>query len=273
MKRILILILSFIILSPIYANPATSSSSIELSGFKNGTSSSIENTTVTITAFNSETVVGRGNQYVILDENVDNFSNYQLAKAFEITISTTSKNPINVAITLTPFINLSDTLLTVPAIYTYKPVTPTEYAATASASTYIKIGNNYRSCNNFKITPSITLKQNNSTINANSAITVEDETRLTLTQGVSSVSYVYNKTTYTDAAVPTEYKKSSGLFSSNYTVINTNTLPPYGNSPTVSTTVRFDLSVDSSYFSIFSQDKILANQYYASTVTLTISGT
>lgn len=270
MRKILLLIISLIVLSPLYADPATSSSSLELSGFKEGSSSSIENTTVTVTAFTSDTVIGRGNEYVILDDTVDNFSNYQLANAFAITISTTSKNPVNVAITLTPFINLSDTHLTVPAVYTYRPVEPTVFSAPTNASTYIRINNRNRSCNNFKITPSITLKQNNSTVNSNTAITVADETRLTLTQGVSSVSYVYNKTTYTDAAVPTEYKKN---WSSNYTVINTNTLPPYGNSPTVSTTVRFDLSVDPSYFNKSSQSKILANQYYGSTVTLTISGT
>ncbi|MBQ3728936.1 MAG: hypothetical protein IJT86_04060 [Spirochaetales bacterium] len=266
MRKILLLIISLIVLSPLYANPATSSSSLELSGFKEGSSSSIENTTVTVTAFTSDTVIGRGNEYVILDDTVDNFSNYQLANAFAITISTTSKNPVNVAITLTPFINLSDTHLTVPAVYTYRPVEPTVFSAPTNASTYIRINNRNRSCNNFKITPSINLKQNNSTVNSNTAITVADETRLTLTQGVSSVSYKYSGTTYTDAFVPTEYNSRG-------TALSTTTLPPNGNSPTVSTTVRFDLSVDPSYFNKSSQGKILANQYYGSTVTLTISGT
>ena len=218
MRKILLLIISLIVLSPLYANHATSSSSLELSGFKEGSSSSIENTTVTVTAFTSDTVIGRGNEYVILDDTVDNFSNYQLANAFAITISTTSKNPVNVAITLTPFINLSDTHITVPAVYTYRPVEPTVFSAPANPSTYIRINNNYRSCNNFKITPSITLKQNNSTVNANTAISVEDETRLTLTQGVSSVSYYYRKT-YTDAFVPTEYNSRGAALS-------TTTLPP-----------------------------------------------
>ena len=279
MKKLILILSLFLILSPLWAEPASSSSSIELSAFKNGTSSNVANTTVTITAYNSQTVTGRGNEFVILDESVNSFSNYQLADAFAITISTSSKNPVNVGIKFTPFINLSNNQKTVPAIYTYNPVTPTQTQATSdSYTTYMLVSSNTRrQSRNFQYTPSIELKSGNTIIASGTSISVSEETSLTLTQSIANITFKYKQSnynssypnTYNGTSIPNEY--SGGTNSSSQ--ISSATLPPNGHSPTVTTTVRFTLSVDSSYFNISNEDKFFANQYYASTVTLTISGT
>ena|GEM_PF-6711648 len=276
MKKIPIIVLFLLFLFNLNAEPATSSATIELSAFKNGEVASGDViTTVAITALNSQPVTGRSNEFVILDESKDLFDNYVLEDAFAVTISTNSKTAVNVNLTLTPFVNLSNTQISIPATYTYHPVTPTASTETASSdTTYIKVGNNYKTCNRFSYTPSITLKRSdNSIVSANTSLTITEELGLTLTQRIVSLSFYYDNSKHTETTIPTEYTKKTSWGRTKYEALSTQTIPPNGNSPSVSTTVKFNLSVDSSYFTTSNPNKILANQYYASTVTLTISGT
>lgn len=269
MKKILFIIAALFFLFPLFCEKATSTSTMELSAYKNGQveSSSVANTTVTISTFRSQGISGVGNNYVLIDENTNVFDgNNSRENAFSITISTSGKKTIKATIELTPFINVNDNSKKLYANLKYYPSTPTTTKNTTSTN-YLKASNNsYYQYKNFIYTPSLSLKNTSSgaTISSGDTVTVNTTTTLELEQGIQSLTATRKNTSTTDTfnSIPTEYKKS-GI---RYNAQTTTTLPPSNDSPSVVATAQFDLSINSNDL-----ESIDANTDYIMTVTITIT--
>ena len=274
MKKILLIFSTLFVLLPLFGEKATSTSTMELSAYKNGQSqsSSIENTTVTISSFRSQSITGSGNNYVLIDQSTNEFnSNNSRENAFTITISTSGKKKIKASIDLTPFINVNDNSKILNAVLTYHPSTPQTTKNTTSTN-YLKAPNtsSYSQYKNFVYTPSLTLKNTTTgaTIQSGGTITVNSTTTLELEQGIQSLTATRNNSssnTDTFNSIPVEYTRS-GWFSYTYTEKSTTTLPPSNDSPSVAASAQFDLSIDPSNLA-----SIDANTDYVMTVTITIT--
>lgn len=268
----------FVIFADDDNSKASSSSTMELSAYKEATTTNYSTLTVSLTYLpTSDSITGSSSYYPILDgsQSIDRLgSDYSLDEVFSIGITTSLKYNITAELTFTPFINMVDSSEEkIPATYKF-------YSSTANATTctsnstlaYVDVStnsNNPTKCKYIQFTPKLNVTTDGAALSTNGTVTANTTSvPVTLTHSIATTKYSKNSngsnaTTYD--GVPNEYESSGSLFWQSYSLKESDTLPGIG-SKTVSTSATFGVSITEDDY-----NKMVANEYYASTITVTVT--
>ncbi len=240
-KATLLIVTAIIFASCLFADDTTDSATLNVSAYKETPIPSM-NYTISIQDFNSSAISG---VTTVIDISNKMKTSRTLTNAFTITIKSNLKTPIPVVIEFSPLINQEDAAAApIPVTYTMTKGTLTEVVG----DTRIKVNNNRYY---YGYTPAIDLTGNATTVEVS-----ENEVTTTLTHSIGTVRRSsYNGTNFNRYASTTTMPSQ-----------NSNVLPGFTNSQVLTSTAKFNLSIDENDY-----NNMAANMDYAATVKLTIT--
>ena len=258
MRRILLVFIILILsILPLVADATSATTSMRVSAYKEDPMPDLEYSIKVYYQAVENEITGI-TQIFDITEKINKETTYMsVGSAFRIDISSTYKNPINVEMYFTPFVNQRDTSKTVPVSYTR---TGGFSSVAGSTNVYSSEDRKYMY---YRYTPGLVFTDsNNNTIatlnsnNTSATINVtEVGTTVTMTQNIAKIEKRKNR--------------SSGTWSETTVMPSTTgqTIPGFGTTQSLSTVSYFTLQIsDDDYNNILE-----ANVDYIATVRLTVS--
>lgn len=254
MRRILLVFIILILsVLPLVADATSATTSMRVSAYKEDPMPNLEYSIKVYYQNKANEITGIAQVYDITEKINKETTYMSVGSAFRIDISSTYKNPINVEMYFTPFVNQRDTSKMVPITYTLSGNVGTQ---TVGGSTNVTVSNQtYR----YRYTAGRNWKDSEGN-EITSLLVTESGTTATLTQYVAKVESRYLRTygwtsswtSWTESTMPT---------------VGGEVLPGLGSNQSISTISYFNLQIsDDDYNNILE-----ANVDYIATVRLTVS--